>query len=60
LGNGDYEYRKIGIFNGMNEYHWMCVFMVYAKTKINIKKSDEINEKMEKIRVLAISPTGRL
>ena len=45
----------------MNEYHWMCVFMVYAKIKIKImKKRDEIDEKMEKIRVLAISPVGRL
>jgi len=42
----------------MIEYHWMCVFMVYAY--IYKKKSDETNEKMENIRVLAISPIGRL
>ena len=50
--------RKIGISIGMKEYHWMCVFMVYAY--IYIKKNDETNEKMENIRVLAISPIGRL
>ena len=46
--------RKIGISVGMNEYQWMCVFMVRAKRKRKEK------EKMEKIRVLAISPIGRL
>jgi hypothetical protein len=68
LENGDYEYRKIGIFNGMNEYHWMCVFMICAKQE-NKKMNDEEKknekntkiegkekEKMENIRVLAISP----
>jgi len=47
---GFYKQRKIGISVGMNEYQRMCVFMVRAKEK----------EKMEKIRVLAISPIGRL
>ena len=53
----------------MKEYHWMCVFMICANRnkKINKKKKrKEIekntkrerkrNEKMENIRVLAISP----
>ena len=53
--------RKIGISVGMNEYQRMCVFMVRAKEKEkkNKRKRKE-KEKMEKIRVLAISPIGRL
>ena len=53
--------RKIGIYVGMNEYQRMCVFMVRAKEKQkkNKRKRKE-KEKMEKIRVLAISPIGRL
>jgi len=30
--------RKIGISVGMNEYQWMCVFMVRAKEKKKKKK----------------------
>ena len=49
------NYRKVGISIGMRKYHWICVFMMCAN---KIKKKRD--KKMEKIRVLAISPLGRL
>ena len=44
--------KEMGILN------WICVFMICVKRKI--KKKREKKERMETIRVLAISPKGRL
>ena len=49
LGHGDSRLRKIGISNGMNEYHWMCVFMICANhKKINKWKSEKVKKKKRK------------